>query len=65
MTDVYDQATYQEELMRERALEAARKVKPTIWPTGYCHNCDEFLRSGDHLFCDVDCRDDWQKRQPK
>lgn len=29
--------------------------------TGSCHNCGEILACG--LFCDADCRDDYEKRE--
>ncbi|EIK6737890.1 hypothetical protein LKC87_002823 [Salmonella enterica subsp. enterica serovar Aqua] len=31
----------------------------TMLDTGYCHNCDEIISAG--LFCDADCRDDYEK----
>jgi hypothetical protein len=61
MTDIFDQATDQEEKAREVALAEVRSRKPSLVLTGFCHNCDEMVRTGMY-FCDVDCRDDWQKR---
>lgn len=62
MTDIYDQATAQEEMARELALAALRSIKPCITPKGRCYNCNE--ASGARLFCDENCRDDWQTRNP-
>jgi hypothetical protein len=59
--DIFDQATEQEEMMREHALQAALNHAPTIQAVGKCYNCNEKLRRP-KLFCDADCRDDWQAR---
>ncbi|WP_433692093.1 hypothetical protein [Herbaspirillum seropedicae] len=40
-------------------LAAARRA-PTLEPDCRCHFCDEPI-AGELLFCDVDCRDDYQK----
>lgn len=46
----------------EIALAAARLRRLPVLPhTGRCHNCDAEV--GDALFCDGDCRDDWQRRE--
>lgn len=54
-----DIATQLEEMQREASL---RYRKPTLSACGKCHNCDEPL-AVNILFCDVDCRDDFEKRQ--
>lgn len=60
MTDLYDQATEREETERARAIERARTA--TALPfVGACYNCDAAVPAG-HRFCDVDCRNDWEKR---
>jgi len=61
--DVFDQATVQEEKAREMALKLARDKQPQLTSCGVCHNCAEPVNSG-LLFCDANCRDDWQKRNP-
>lgn len=47
-----------------RAIEveiSAIRNKPKLQPTGACYNCLEDL-STERLFCDVDCKDDWEYR---
>lgn len=61
MTDVSDRATQQEELARDAALSHARNRAPLLLPVGECHNCEAVL-DDPLLFCDSDCRDDWQLR---
>ena len=66
MSDIYDQATLQEEMMRDIAIAAARNVKPELQPNGSCFNCFAELVDNDvaaGCFCDGDCRDDWQLRR--
>lgn len=62
--DIYDQATEQEEAMRERAIAAARNSNPTLQANGRCHNCLVDMKQSAACFCDSDCRDDWQARNP-
>lgn len=52
-----DQATEAEERDRERALLMR---KPVLSRTGRCYNCENPV---EELYCDVDCRDDFEKRQ--
>ena len=40
-----------------------QRAKPTMQAVGHCYNCGEGLRAG-MLFCDKDCRDDYEKRHP-
>lgn len=63
MTDIYDQATEREEKERELCLALARSNNQKLLPKGECFNCSEAL-APPCLFCDVDCRDDWQRRNP-
>jgi len=63
MTDIYDQATEKEEQERMLSLQAVRSRQPSILPKGHCYNCDLSLDDRS-LFCDGDCRDDWQARNP-
>lgn len=64
MTDVFDAASELEEKQRQAAIAQAlasgrRFASPA--PCGACLNCDEPLPLGE-LYCDVDCRDDYNKR---
>jgi len=63
MTDIYDQATEREERDRALSLSVVLARKPAILPNGQCYNCGHSL-AHDGLFCDGDCRDDWQARNP-
>ncbi len=50
-----------------RGLESAiAKVRhdatKTLEPTGECYTCGQDVAEG-RRFCDVGCRDDWDKRQ--
>jgi hypothetical protein len=60
--DQSDRASAMEELRRRAALERRQPEAPPA--TGYCLNCEAKLREGQR-WCDVHCRDDWQKLQPK
>lgn len=45
----------------ERLREAAKTMRlPQLPQNGRCHNCGEQIAAG-LLFCDADCRDDYQK----
>ena len=58
-----DEADMTQERM-EKELALRLKVRRPVLPqTGHCHNCDDGLENGSLLFCNSDCRDDWQKRQ--
>ena len=60
MADIADLA--QEHIEREAHLVIAAGRKPVgIRANGVCHNCDATVTTG-LLFCDSDCRDDWQLR---
>lgn len=61
MPDFADLAAEREQIDTARAIEAARLPRPTLQPRGSCHNCDAQLDAV-ALFCDADCRDDWQLR---
>ena len=61
--DVSDQATRQEELMRELAIKRAANRVPVLPATGACHRCDALLPAG-ACFCDRrDCLQDWRREQ--
>lgn len=57
VSDEVDMANEQVEL----TLASARlRRNPTLPVIGQCYNCEEELRAG--VFCDADCRDDYEKR---
>lgn len=60
MPDDFDRASDLEQQQRELALRQARG-QPTMPAVGACYNCGEDLPPG-RLFCDKDCRDDFEKR---
>ena len=60
--DQADRAAAMEELRRRAALQVRKPEAAAA--TGFCFNCDARLHVG-HRWCDVHCRDDWQKVQPK
>lgn len=45
----------------DEAIEACRAT-PGLKRTGRCHHCNEKV---EHLFCDDDCRQDWQHRKER
>jgi len=59
--DEIDRANAQAELLLALQLKVRR---PVLLPTGCCHNCDHGL-CPPKLFCDSDCRDDWQRREAR
>jgi hypothetical protein len=61
--DQFDRATALEEAERDACVARARN-KPTMPAVCACYNCNEALAPG-MLFCDKDCRDDFEKRLRK
>jgi hypothetical protein len=63
MSDEIDAA--QEEIARqqEAALRAARERAAKLRPTGRCYNCDAEVAAPEQLFCDVECAQDYERRQ--
>ncbi len=59
MTDAIDQACEQEAFFLASALSKQAK-KPHLQETGTCLNCEAVVAVG--LFCDADCRDDFERR---
>ena len=61
MSDIVDIAQQAEALHLQRALAAVRVQRQRLIPCHRCHNCEASLPAG-FLFCDTDCRDDYQRR---
>ncbi|EDS8889467.1 hypothetical protein GQC79_004435 [Salmonella enterica] len=59
MADEADIASEMELLWTDAALSGL--VRHALPETGRCYNCDEVISAG--LFCDADCRDDYEKRE--
>lgn len=57
--DELDRAQMMEEKEREAALLLR---KPVLKPVGVCWYCGEPVHS-ESLFCDIDCRNDYEKEQ--
>lgn len=63
MADFADVAAEREQLDTARAINAARCRSPSEPVAGgRCYNCDAPVGAG-LVFCDADCRDDWQARK--
>ena len=58
MSDIFDIASENEELARDKALKFRKPEGPK--PTGKCLWCDEPLE-GDRRWCDKDCLDRWER----
>lgn len=54
----------QREIEAQLAAHRQRARGTQIKPKGFCYNCDEPL-SPEQLFCDSDCRDDYQHIQER
>ena len=61
MNDIADQAEDRYENWLEGNIQKVRE-RPSLKPCGHCYNCNEPV-SGQMIFCDVDCRDDYDKRK--
>lgn len=59
MTDEVDIASEVERLRTEAVL--SYREHHILPETGHCYNCGECIHAG--LFCDADCRDDYEKRE--
>lgn len=64
MSDQLDAGSDLEQFHRELALKNMQANAVKIEATGACLNCFEPLSSG-MRFCNADCRNDWQKFNPK
>lgn len=59
--DEADAADAQVSKTLESHINAVRaRVKDVLLVTGLCWNCEEPVT---HLFCDADCRNDYERRQ--
>lgn len=63
MADVIDQGNDRAEQFLAHALGQASSKANSLPPIGRCYNCESPLE-GDKKFCDTDCRDDFQRRNP-
>ena len=57
----------QERMEHEENLRRlyTKKLALEAEATGACLNCGEGLHENGQRWCDAECREDWQKRQPK
>ena len=60
MADIIDDANERSDIFLRSALSFQRKVAPA--PTGVCFFCGDILPYT-HRWCDVDCRDDWEREK--
>lgn len=58
MADIADRAGEIEELNTGIAIKQRKSELKFI---GVCYNCSDSIKSG--VFCDADCRDDFEKRE--
>lgn len=58
--DIADQSQQTEALFM--AESQAKSRHPELIAVGFCHHCGETVKPG-HLYCDADCRDDYEKHQ--
>ena len=64
MADDVDIANDRAQQSLDLAISAARRSGAYIQPNGQCYNCEAPLPC-DLRFCDTNCRDDYQARQPR
>jgi hypothetical protein len=62
--DEIDRANERAAQFLAHSLANAAKALMLPPPTGLCFNCEESVQDGDR-FCNCDCRNDWEHRQPK
>lgn len=63
----FDRAQQREEQIVSDAIAHARRAQQRMderMPaTGYCHSCGDPVIDYQGRFCDLECRDDWQRVQ--
>lgn len=52
-----------EAIILQQAIRRSIQPAYTLTACGCCHNCSASVPAGS-TFCDVDCRDDWSRRNP-
>lgn len=50
------------EINFQQAMNNVKKQNLRLQSNGFCHNCEENVDAG-QVFCDVDCREDYEKRK--
>jgi len=63
MSDVIDDGCERAEQFLAHAIGTAIRNVKSLEPKGRCYNCDAPLGQS-AKFCDPDCRDDFQQRNP-
>ena len=61
LSDIVDDAQAVEALQLAINLANALRPRSTLLACGSCYNCEAITPDG-ALFCDADCRDDYQRR---
>ena len=66
MTDIHDRASAAEARDRELALKTQkeRAARTALIQIGRCYFCEADVGVG-RLFCDCDCRDDFEREQKR
>lgn len=59
--DEIDKYQQFEEIYLQSRVKQSRKPVKKMKKIGRCYNCEESI-DNDLLFCDSDCRDDWEMR---
>lgn len=62
MPDIFDRA--QDHIERVLPLQLAVRKPVKAQPNGRCHNCREPI-SSIMLYCDADCREDYERREAR
>jgi len=58
--DKADRATAEVDALKDKKIEDIRRnAKKSLLYSGFCYYCYERVHSP-HLFCDLDCREDWE-----